>query len=84
MLLVVKTVSPTICLVMEDLCFIRERIRVAREQRLIKHSWAFGQIGNFIEYKAHERGAKVVYVDLSTSDVKSPIAADSDSPKSPA
>jgi len=50
-------------IVMEDLRYIRERIRATKEQRLLQHSWAFGQLGRFIEYKAAERGIKVVYVD---------------------
>ncbi len=48
---------------MEDLKHIRDRIKVAKKQRQIQHSWAFGQLGNFIEYKAIERGIAVVYVD---------------------
>lgn len=48
---------------MEDLRYIRERIRMARKQSLIQHSWAFGQLGKCIEYKATERGIKVVYVN---------------------
>lgn len=50
-------------LVLEDLKYIRDRVRLQRKQRLIHHSWAFGQLGSFIEYKALERGIPVVYVD---------------------
>ena len=60
---IVSSCEPGDVIVMEDLRHIRERIRVAKEQRLIQHSWAFGQFGRFIEYKAVERGVKVVYVD---------------------
>ena len=48
---------------MEDLKHIRDRIKVAKKQRQIQHSWAFGQLGSFIQYKAAERGIAVVYVD---------------------
>lgn len=50
-------------IVMEDLRHIRERIRATKEQCLLQHSWTFGQLGRFIEYKAAERGIAVVYVD---------------------
>jgi putative transposase len=50
-------------IVMEDLRYIRERVQAARKQRLIQHSWAFRQLGAFIEYKAAERGIAVVYID---------------------
>lgn len=60
---IVSSCKPGDVIVMEDLRYIRERIRVAKEQRLLQHSWAFGQLGAFIEYKAAERGIAVVYVD---------------------
>jgi len=60
---IVNSCRPGDVIVMEDLRYIRERIRGAKEQRLLQHSWAFGQLGAFIEYKATERGIAVVYVD---------------------
>jgi IS605 OrfB family transposase len=60
---IVNSCEPGDVIVMEELRHIRERIRVAREQRLLQNSWAFGQLGAFIEYKAAERGIAVVYVD---------------------
>jgi IS605 OrfB family transposase len=60
---IVQSCQPGDTLVMEDLKYIRDRIKIARKQRQIQHSWAFGQLGSFIEYKAAERGVKVVYVD---------------------
>jgi IS605 OrfB family transposase len=60
---IVSSCKPGDVIAMEDLRSIRERIRVAREQRLVQHSWAFGQLGRFIEDKAAERGIAVVYVD---------------------
>jgi putative transposase len=60
---IVNSCTPSDVIVMEDLRYIRERIRMARKQSLIQHSWAFGQLGKFIEYEATERGIKVVYVN---------------------
>lgn len=60
---IVQSCNPGDVIVMEDLKYIRDRIWVAKKQRQIQHSWAFGQLGNFIEYKAAERGVTVVYVD---------------------
>lgn len=60
---IVQSCRPGDVIVMENLRCIRERIRAAKEQRLLQHSWAFAQLGRFIEYKAAERGVKVVYVD---------------------
>jgi len=60
---IVQSCQPGDIIVMEDLKHIRDRIKVAKKQRQIQHSWAFGQLGNFIEYKAIERGIAVVYVD---------------------
>ena len=50
-------------LILEDLKYIRERLRLAKKQRTIVHSWAFAQLQAFIEYKSLEKGAVVVYVD---------------------
>jgi IS605 OrfB family transposase len=50
-------------LVLEDLAHIRERVRALKEQRREIHSWAFGQLGEFIEYKARRAGIQVLYVD---------------------
>lgn len=63
---IVNSCKPGDVIVMEDLHYIRERIRVAKEQHLLQHSWAFGQLGRFIEYKAAERGLAVVYVNPAT------------------
>ena len=50
-------------LILEDLKYIRERIRLARKQRYIVHSWAFAQLQAFIEYKALEKGIAAFYID---------------------
>ena len=48
---------------LEDLKGIRERVTVRRAQRRVIHSWAFRQLGSFVEYKARLAGVKVVFVD---------------------
>ncbi|MFJ2833363.1 RNA-guided endonuclease InsQ/TnpB family protein, partial [Streptomyces sp. NPDC087263] len=48
---------------LEDLGGIRERARLKKPQRVTLHSWAFGQLGEFIAYKAKRAGVSVVYVD---------------------
>jgi putative transposase len=60
---IVSSCKPGDIIVMEDLRYIRERIKAAKKERLIQHSWAFRQLGDFIKYKASERGIAVVYVD---------------------
>ncbi|MFF4545179.1 RNA-guided endonuclease InsQ/TnpB family protein [Streptomyces sp. NPDC001435] len=48
---------------LEDLTGIRERVRLRKPQRATHASWAFAQLGSFIEYKARRAGVPVVYVD---------------------
>lgn len=60
---IVESLKPGDILVLEDLKYIRERIRVSKKQRADIHSWAFGELQRFIEYKALERGVPVIYVD---------------------
>ncbi|NUS88134.1 MAG: IS200/IS605 family element transposase accessory protein TnpB [Streptomyces sp.] len=48
---------------LEDLTGIRERVRLGKPQRATVHSWAFAQLGGFIEYKARKAGVPVVRVD---------------------
>jgi IS605 OrfB family transposase len=48
---------------LEDLSGIRERVRLRKPQRAALHSWAFGQLGSFIAYKAERVGVPVMYVD---------------------
>ena len=47
----------------EDLTYIRERIKVKKEQRRRHHSWAFAQLRSFLEYKAKLVGIPFVVVD---------------------
>ena len=47
----------------EDLDGIRERARLRKPQRATLHSWAFHQLGTFIEYKANLAGVPFVKVD---------------------
>jgi putative transposase len=48
---------------LEDLGGIRQRVRLRKPQRVTLHSWAFAQLGRFVEYKARRAGVPLVYVD---------------------
>ncbi len=48
---------------LENLTGIRWRVSVRRRQRVTLHSWAFGQLRQFIEYKAQRAGVAVIFVD---------------------
>ncbi|MCX5048397.1 transposase [Streptomyces sp. NBC_00474] len=47
---------------MEDLAGIRQRVRLGKPQRVALHSWAFAQLGQFVEYKARRAGVPVLFV----------------------
>jgi putative transposase len=62
---IVRSVEPGATIVLENLKDIRTRSRMRRKtetQRRI-HSWSFAQLRGYIEYKAEERGCRVVAVD---------------------
>lgn len=48
---------------LEDLGGIRQRVTAEKDQRARLHSWAFAQLGAFVEYKARRAGVPVVFVD---------------------
>jgi IS605 OrfB family transposase len=48
---------------LEDLSGIRQRVTAKKDQRARLHSWAFAQLGSFVEYKAKRVGVPVVHVD---------------------
>ncbi|GAA3968110.1 RNA-guided endonuclease TnpB family protein [Streptomyces marokkonensis] len=48
---------------LEDLTGIRQRVTAGKDQRARLHSWAFAQLGAFVEYKAKRAGVAVVHVD---------------------
>ncbi|MFF1569521.1 RNA-guided endonuclease InsQ/TnpB family protein [Streptomyces sp. NPDC058293] len=50
---------------LEDLGGIRQRVRLRKPQRVTLHSWAFHQLGSFLEYKARRAGVPLVYVDAA-------------------
>jgi IS605 OrfB family transposase len=50
---------------LEDLGGIRQRVRLRKPQRVTLHSWAFGQLGAFLEYKARRAGVPLVCVDAA-------------------
>ncbi len=60
---IVDNCKPGNMIVLEELTHIRDRIKAARKQRRVVHSWAFGELQRFIEYKATEAGIPVVYID---------------------
>lgn len=52
-------------IVIEDLTHIRERTTIRKAQRRRHHSWAFGQLRSFLEYKAKLAGVPLVVVKPS-------------------
>jgi IS605 OrfB family transposase len=48
---------------LEDLSGIRQRARLRKPQRVALHSWAFAQLGAFVEYKAKRAGVPLVRID---------------------
>ncbi|MFJ8474695.1 RNA-guided endonuclease InsQ/TnpB family protein [Kitasatospora sp. NPDC094011] len=50
---------------LEDLTGIRERVKARKDQRYRLHSWAFAQLGAFVEYKAQRVGVPVVHVNAA-------------------
>jgi IS605 OrfB family transposase len=48
---------------LEDLKGIRARVRASKKQRRSLHSWSFGQLQEFILYKAKRAGVLVRFVD---------------------
>jgi putative transposase len=48
---------------LEDLKGVRSRIKARRPQRARFHNWTFGQLRDFIAYKAKLAGVPVFYVD---------------------
>jgi len=47
----------------EELTGIRERVRLRKPQRADFHSWAFAELGQFLQYKAQQSGVAFVMVD---------------------
>lgn len=47
---------------LEDLTHIRKRIRAGKRVRSRLHRWAWRQLQDFVEYKAHAAGLSVLYV----------------------
>jgi IS605 OrfB family transposase len=48
---------------LEDLTYIRKRVKARRKQRGRLHNWAFGQLRQFLAYKAQRVGVPVLFVD---------------------
>lgn len=58
---------------LEDLGGIRTRTTVRKAQRSRQHSWAFGQLGSFIEYKAALVGVPLVFVTSAYTSQTCPV-----------
>ncbi len=58
---------------LEDLRGIRDRIKARRRQRARLHNWAFGQLRQFIVYKAAKAGVPVVFVDPTNTSRTCPV-----------
>jgi len=52
---------------------IRDRIKARRRQRARLHNWAFGQLRQFIAYKAAKAGVPVVFVDPANTSRTCPV-----------
>lgn len=62
----------------EELKGIRTRIRLRKAQRLLHHSWSFGQLQAFISYKAQAAGVAFVSVDPRNTSRTCPACGCSD------
>ncbi len=58
---------------LEDLRGIRDRIKARRRQRDRLHNWAFGQLRQFIVYKAAQAGVPVVLVEPANTSRTCPV-----------
>ena len=61
---------------LEDLTYIRTRMRARRSQRATLHSWAFAQLRSFISYKAQLAGVPVHYVDPRNTSRTCPVCGE--------
>ena len=50
-------------IIMEDLKNIRERIKTGKKMRSRLHRWSFGQLRQYVEYKAEAEGIQVTYIN---------------------
>jgi IS605 OrfB family transposase len=60
---IVREAKGTHAIAIEDLKHIRKRVTVRKSQRARLSNWAFGQLRNFIEYKAKLVGVEVIKID---------------------
>jgi putative transposase len=60
---IVKTVRPGGTIVLENLTGIHKRTKGNKRQRRRLHSWSFAQLRSFVEYKAEDRGIRVIAID---------------------
>lgn len=70
---VAKAKRQLLAIVLEDLKGIRERVRVRKAHRRQHHSWAFGQLRSFIEYKARLAGVPIILISPRNTSITCPI-----------
>ncbi len=71
--LVMKAKDTSSLIALEDLKGIRERATVKKSQRHRHSSWSFGQLRQFVDYKAALAGVPVVFVDPAYTSQECPI-----------
>ena len=69
---VAKAKRHSVAIVLEDLKGIRTKLRFRKPHRRQAHSWAFGQLRSFIEYKAKLAGVPLVLVDARNTSITCP------------
>jgi len=70
--LVAKAVTARKALALEDLTGIRDRVTARRAQRYERHSWAFSQLRQYIQYKADNAGVRVTLVNPAYTSLTCP------------
>jgi IS605 OrfB family transposase len=68
---------------LENLRGIRSRITARKAQRRDLYSWAFGQLREFIEYKARKEGVRVDLVDPRNTSLTCPGCGEADKKNRP-
>lgn len=61
--IVLKAQTHKAAIVLEDLTNLRLRVRAGRKRNAELHSWSFGQLRAYIEYKSRLAGVKVITID---------------------
>ena len=70
--IVEKAKGTTRVIALENLKYIRSRVTVRRNQRDRYSKWAFGQLRNFVEYKAKRKGVPLFVVNSKNTSRQCP------------